>query len=362
MSIFKLLTVGLLLLGGLGACAGGDGGGGPGDAGRDSVGGDLPLDLGTLPDLPQDSLPDSLLDTAAELPDLTPDTASPELPGETTAADLDLGPLDTEAGELPCVPVCLNDDQSARVCGPDGCGGLCGTCDLEHTCVAATGACMPLCEPQCAGKECGGDGCYGQCPPGCPNNYACGDDGHCYPDCDPFVVCKDRDCGPDGCGGSCGDCPQGSSCENASGKCLAVPCAGIPAKGLCVDDRVLVTCEAQERKETDCGLMEGGGYCRYNSLLGKNECAAGCLPKCQGLECGDDGCGGVCGTCPNGWACPVGKCEAQAGGECGWYAAGTCEQDVLWLCEAGVLTRTDCAEQSLHCGWRLPSGPFACLL
>ena len=33
-----------------------------------------------------------------------------------------------------------------------------------------------------------------------------------------------------------------------------------------------------------------------------------CTPKCEGLDCGPDGCGGVCGTCQQGLACVFGEC------------------------------------------------------
>ncbi len=46
-----------------------------------------------------------------------------------------------------------------------------------------------------------------------------------------------------------------------------------------------------------------------------------CEPKCEGRVCGNDGCGGVCGTCPNGKAClPDGTCEQ-------------CEDEVEAICE-----------------------------
>lgn len=36
-----------------------------------------------------------------------------------------------------------------------------------------------------------------------------------------------------------------------------------------------------------------------------------CVPSCTGRECGPDGCGGSCGTCPDGDVCsPEGKCKA----------------------------------------------------
>ncbi|RZO58168.1 MAG: hypothetical protein EVA89_19835, partial [Sandaracinaceae bacterium] len=38
----------------------------------------------------------------------------------------------------------------------------------------------------------------------------------------------------------------------------------------------------------------------------------GCVPACEGLACGDDGCGGSCGTCGDGLTCRVGRCEAAS--------------------------------------------------
>lgn len=45
-----------------------------------------------------------------------------------------------------------------------------------------------------------------------------------------------------------------------------------------------------------------------------------CDPQCGGYECGDDGCGGVCGVCGGGYACYGGKC-----GNCS--AAFECDDD-----------------------------------
>ncbi len=38
-----------------------------------------------------------------------------------------------------------------------------------------------------------------------------------------------------------------------------------------------------------------------------------CVPGCEGRECGDDGCGDTCGTCPGGRTCneATGRCEAE---------------------------------------------------
>jgi hypothetical protein len=67
--------------------------------------------------------------------------------------------------------------------------------------------------------------------------------------------------------------------------------------------------------------------------------AGGCIPLCAGRECGPDGCGAACGTCPADHECVDGKCACQAdcvgkecgddgcGGSCGLCAGGeTCVQ------------------------------------
>ena len=36
--------------------------------------------------------------------------------------------------------------------------------------------------------------------------------------------------------------------------------------------------------------------------------AEGCVPNCEGLECGADGCGGSCGECDEGVLCAEGIC------------------------------------------------------
>ena len=52
-----------------------------------------------------------------------------------------------------CTPKC-----DGKQCGPDGCGGKCGTCVEWEVCL--DGVC---CETQCKDKDCGPDGCGGNC-------------------------------------------------------------------------------------------------------------------------------------------------------------------------------------------------------
>ena len=50
-------------------------------------------------------------------------------------------------------------------------------------------------------------------------------------------------------------------------------------------------------------------YTWKSSALGLRPVRSGdCFPHCDGKECGDDGCGGSCGTCDDGFACQWDKC------------------------------------------------------
>jgi len=43
-------------------------------------------------------------------------------------------------------------------------------------------------------------------------------------------------------------------------------------------------------------------------------CEGKCIPSCTGKTCGDNGCGGNCGTCDAGYSCVSGACSIFAGG------------------------------------------------
>ncbi len=202
-----------------------------------------------------------------------------------------------------CTPSC-----AGKACGDDGCGGSCGECPGDLGCVAGQCQCMP----QCDGKTCGPDGCGGTCG-------TCGGaapyclDGVCEATCDP--KCDGKDCGDDGCGGSCGACP-GAAPFCVAGQCALTECpAGCEgqqcacAAGLvCVDgacDPCPAICEGQK-----CG-------CDAGQVCSERAC---CSPKCSGKACGDDGCGGSCGTCAGGLPCMEDQtcCVPDcAGKECG---------------------------------------------
>jgi hypothetical protein len=92
----------------------------------------------------------------------------------------------------------------------------------------------------------------------------------------PDVLSADpRNCGD--CGVRCGECEvcSGGVCSPGGDLCCGVRCSG---RSVC----------------------QGG------------VCVSTCTPRCGGNKCGDDGCGGSCGTCGTDQTCLDGRCEAVA--------------------------------------------------
>ena len=201
----------------------------------------------------------------------TSDTVSPE----DTSDDGSMKDVVTLDG---CDPLC-----AGKTCGPDGCGGFCGTCPMDQFCV--DGECSTTCTPVCDERECGDDGCGGYACGVCADGWYCQAHECIQGVCDP--LCDDRQCGDDGCGGSCGQCPYGSACSQ--GQCVCVPeCLG-------------KTC-GPDGCGSDCGA------CPADSECVEGFCEGGCDQSCAGKVCGDDGCGGSCGTCATG-SCVGGECK-----------------------------------------------------
>lgn len=85
-----------------------------------------------------------------------------------------------------------------------------------------------------------------------------------------------------------------------------------------------------------CGSCQAGFTCTASGS-GRSCQQDGCQPQCNGKSCGDNGCGGSCGTCPSGQTCSNGSCVCVrncngktcgsdgCGGSCGTCGSGqTC--------------------------------------
>jgi len=194
----------------------------------------------------------------------------------TGTAFVDLAWHDIQAYDISvCIPNCTN-----TVCGDDGCGGSCGSC--EHGCKPDGQSC---CVPDCQGKVCGSDGCNGNCGPcahGCsPDQKTC-----CQPSCAGKI------CGSDGCDGGCGT----ATFDPVAG--TITPVCGFMGK--CTPDGTMCCKDACKGKI--CGNNACGDWC--GSCPGYGVCAPDqksclppdCVPQCEGKVCGPDGCGGACGV------------------------------------------------------------------
>ncbi len=163
------------------------------------------------------------------------------------------------------------DDVRLYVTTENHCCGLDTDCSgFGDACLG--GKCVDKCLAGCMGRECGPNPCGGSCGT-CPNGGQCQPNGMC---CVP--QCLGKECGDDGCGGTCGSCGTNESCQSGNYGC--------------------------NQGSVECGTS----CCNAGSVCFDGAC---CKPMCDGMQCGDDGCGSVCGTCGSLEQCLFGTCECD---------------------------------------------------
>ncbi|GEM_PF-4496493 len=230
-----------------------------------------------------------------------------------------------------CDPVknCTNEDGTQRVCGSNGCGGLCSGGPVTAVCNVDSyfGTCSGV-----GTKTCNSNGTYSACS--------------ISPSADPRIAaCSGKECGSDTCGGYCTD-PTNNQPGTLTKSCTKSEafgsCSGIGIK-TCTSGKY-GTCDVPA--DTDprpaaclnrlCGSDGCDGWCKNyavvkpdnegiiektsskactacNNTAGTQLCLgftsySSCTPNtplCAGKVCGPDGCGGTCGTtlCGQGTVC-----------------------------------------------------------
>ena len=245
-----------------------------------------------------------------------------------------------------CAPQC-----QGKECGPDGCGGTCGTCQGNETCDGA-GQCVS-CTPQCQGKECGPDGCGGLCGT-CQDTETCNNNQQCVPATGQVSI---QAISPDW---GYADSETPVSITGGGFKAGAtVRLGGTNLSAVQILSASLISATVpsgmQPGKYMLIVLNSDGGTASLPDAFEVREHT--CTPQCTGKECGPDGCGGSCGTCGSELTCDgSGHCVActpqcsgkqcgpdGCGGECG--ACGTGEVcDATGLCqEIGKSSGCSCA-------------------
>jgi hypothetical protein len=335
------------------------------------------------PDLPPDPIVEAVEDVPA-------DPSGDEAPAPDLAEPPPDVPEVIDVKEVkpdgPCEPNC-----TGKVCGSDGCDGICGFCPYGWACNQYGTVCSPICTPNCAGKSCGPDGCGGVCgPPAlkgeCEENYKCNTKiGACEPETVCTPECGGRVCGNGGCEGdefanACGTCAESQSCTD-DGLCIAGPCAGVhPTQGACKGLKALSCVKDPSGNPmlltVDCSNMVDMicGWDPWKSKFGcikKPPCEPSCkMPDSDDLkECGDDGCGHeTCGQCPVGWGCPAFRCRPIGGATCGWITSmGFCWPDnVLYWCSSedptqGAISSKNCNTEKKMCAYVQSTQAYDCL-
>ncbi|MBW2700697.1 MAG: putative metal-binding motif-containing protein [Deltaproteobacteria bacterium] len=269
-----------------------------------------------------------------------------------------------DGGDSCCTPV---DPCGPNNCGimSNGCGGTvnCGSCaDSDKDCESNNCVCNnTTCNTDCcaAGQICdGGNSCCtpvnpcgfnncGSMSDGCGGTVNCGSCADSDEDCESnSCTCNNTTCGSDCC--AAGQiCDGGDSCCTPVDPCgpsncgfISNGCGGMANCGSCADS------------DKDC---ESNNCVCNNTTCDTDCCAAGqvcdtgdscCTIDCSGKECGDDGCGGTCGSCV-----PVNEvCNASDQCVCAPNMAD-CDGEEANGCETNITSNADhCGDCNWPCG------------
>ena len=196
-----------------------------------------------------------------------------------------------------CTPQC-----EGKECGDDGCGGECGDTPCTGFCVEglcySEGGCMASSTAGCDGCDC--EACVCEIDPFC-----CGAEGGTWDNyCQLYCL---FDCGGCGVDETCGDgtCLGAENCVNCLDDC------GCDDSTVCFEYECCAPdCDGKECGDNGCGGVCGG--CDPGYICNAAQLCEECIPACDGKECGDDGCGGQCGECPEGESCQTGLCVGDS--------------------------------------------------
>ena len=301
--------------------------------------------------------------TDLDVPDLVVpvDAHVVEVSDTDSDAALDADVADGEDGQgLPDLPTTCGDSacsglETCMTC-PQDCGECCpnGECDGDETACTCPADCGAVCGDGCCTGTENCDTCFEDC--GCLEGEVCFGGVCCE------TACAGKECGSDGCGGECGTC-------QAPLLCLGDSCVGC-GDGVCADEAGETQCSCSADCKSGCACCDGDscvevasdGHCGKEAqecaeCMGQDKCVNGecvCQAACDGKQCGDDGCGAPCGTCPADQYCDAGaQCQLKCGdGQClGNETCCTCVDDCGSCCGNGAC----------DCGETIPTCPGDCV-
>jgi hypothetical protein len=138
-------------------------------------------------------------------------------------------------------------------------------------------------------------------------------DTHCPNGC--VGVATGVACNPNPCGLVVCNSPPPPSCVNATtlrsyastGSCAGGTCSYAPTDRACNSPPSVCYQSAGSCANGQCSYAYADGVsCGVGGVCKAGLCT--CTPSCSGKQCGDDGCGGSCGSCGIGKLCTSGSC------------------------------------------------------
>ena len=210
-----------------------------------------------------------------------------------------------------CTPTC-----EGRVCGSDGCGGTCGECEEEAVCdggqcVDPSGlSCNPSVSLTC-GQSLVAETFLSDATTSSVDYLSCTDEVMTGPERAYSLIVED---------GGLVSVSLTSEGEEIAGVFLLE--AGDAA---CAADACLTGGESEiaylAKPNSEYTLVVEGNEGANSTYDLSVNC---CSPSCDGVECGDDGCGGSCGTCVGNSVCAEGSCKPMPEPMCNVLSEITC--------------------------------------
>ena len=259
------------------------------------------------------------------------------------------GTLPECGGDAPPVdPPEETEPYAPNECWAEKCAAEYGACKEDASCVAYS---------LCIGNADDADACFEQFMADYPDAPLTENGAHsvylALQECG-WSACNDpnaascSDPGKDGAENRCGQydatwpcncddaCSQyGDCCADYEDTCAEEP---TPVEGSCADPGL-------EGATNRCGQYDESWTCfcdpdclQFNDCCPDYEevCAEPCQPVCDGKDCGDDGCGGSCGTCNDGFSCSENQMcvedEPACENACAEGDKGCNEDGTPWTC------------------------------
>jgi len=128
-----------------------------------------------------------------------------------------------------------------------------------------------------------------------------------------LLIVLSPSCGPEPDTSTLDECNQSSDCQAGESCCegLCVPVGTACGAEPDTDATTQPDIDTTTQPDTDATTHPNTDATNQpdTDATTQPETDVVCTPACDGKQCGDNGCGGTCGACDDGWNCVRGTCE-----------------------------------------------------